>query len=192
MRRGRPAAHLDLCPRERRRGGVAEREVRWNADISGTVCASGTAITLPTTVVVPSAKSAAARPISSSPGRTSERPDSQAESTSVCGARAERLEVVDRQRAVGEAERREQRVVGAEAPVGGDVRERGAVERAPHGLGAGGRADQHGRVRVAGGELRHLPLGAGEARARRRARRAAGGAAAPALATRAATAPPTA
>ena len=63
----------------RRRGGQARRERDARR--------VGHGRTLAITVAVPSAKSAAARPISSSPGCTSDRPDSHAEST-ICPRRA--------------------------------------------------------------------------------------------------------
>ena len=60
-------------------------------------------------------------PIASSPQRTDERPTSHADSTTVCGHARHEVDVVAEQRAVGEFETREQRVVDGVPTVRGDV-----------------------------------------------------------------------
>src|SRR5207237_549736 len=67
--------------------GAAARR-RWKWTIRGRVAPSGTGTTLAMRLVLPTANKAAARPISSSPGRTSCTPDSHAERTKSRGARA--------------------------------------------------------------------------------------------------------
>ena len=74
-----------------------------------------------TTVSTPSDNSAVAVPSSSSPASTPLRPASQAVRMTSFGVRGQPGEVVHPDRAVGDAQRREQRVVAAERAVGGDV-----------------------------------------------------------------------
>ena len=80
------------------------------------------------------------------------------------GHRVGPLEVVDGQRPVGERERREQRVVGAERAVAGEVDERRGPDELQRGRRGGRRAGEHHRRLVAPGELVHLLVGEPEAR----------------------------
>jgi hypothetical protein len=68
--------------------------------MSGMVATSGTAMTGATMVRVPRQRRLATRPVSSSPGRTSESPESQAGSTSVVADRWSDSRSVDSQGAV--------------------------------------------------------------------------------------------
>ena len=103
---------------------------------------------LATITPAPIASSAAVSPISSSPARTTLRPASQAEQHELARAGAERLDVVHGQRPVGEQQRREQRVVGAEAAVAGEVGAVALAQRGGHGLDAGVRAGERRSRRV--------------------------------------------
>ena len=91
------------------------------APSSSTTASSGTGTRLATTVAVPARCSAAARPSSSSPALTAAVPTSQAASTTRSGAWSQLLQVEHRQRAVGQLQAGEHRVVHPEAPVAGQV-----------------------------------------------------------------------
>ena len=111
-------------------GGAPAASPRWKASISRRAAASGTGTTLATIVRVPIASSAADE-AEQLVARVAvrEREVARGEDEHVRRA-AQPLKVERGQRPVGELERREERAVGAEAAVTGDVRERGAVERA--------------------------------------------------------------
>ena len=122
--RRRPSASL---------GGLPRPQPFVERDHQGVVAASGTGSTGATTDATPRPRSAAAVPSSSSPGLDADAGGVARRQDQRGGRRAEAFELVDRHRPVGEAERREERGVGAEGPMGGQVDELGALERRAHG-----------------------------------------------------------
>ena len=136
---GWPAPSCCCAPARADIGGWPPARRWWNAIISGTVSASGTGTTEATTCRAPRARNVAltAHDLVAGPHR---RPADVAggEHDHLRGL-ADPLDVVDGQRAVGERQRGEQRVVRVNAPVRRQVREAGPVQAGGHRVHGRGR-----------------------------------------------------
>ena len=119
---------------------------------------------LQTRPAVPIENSAEARPSSSSAPTGASTPDSQADRIRRYGATLQPLEVVHGQRPVGHLERGEQRAVGAEAAVRGDVGQGRAVETGHRPVDRGLDPVEQRRPGMTPGQHRHLGPAATEPR----------------------------